>query len=328
MKIVVIQDSDLNYSLIDEANGINSYHSLVTASISSALMQSGHSVEVCEATIELENQIRKINPDLVFNTSSRTLYGSKYAFVPGILESLKIPFTGPSSKACSNAFDKQKTFEILNKVDIPAPQTFAYSFGENIKIPSNMIFPLFIKPQWGGCSKGITDDSLIKNMDEAFEKIAAMLEILREPVIVQEFLAGREFTVGILGNDQPRILPIFEFIFQKNELPFRSYSRKMVNYEIEDEVCLAQLQEQDQRAIENLALSAFKALECRDYARIDIRMDKLGIPFVLEVNAIPNLEPEKSSFALMAKQAGLTFNSLIEEIIEAALKRYTLVEFK
>jgi D-alanine--D-alanine ligase len=328
MKIVVVQDPDLIYSLRDEANGINSYHNLVTASISSALMRSGQSVVVCEATIELENQLRKINHDLVFNTSSRTLHGSKHAFVPGLLERLKIPFTGPSSIACSDALDKQKTFEILKKVDIPTPQSVTYSLGESIKIPSNMIFPLFIKPQRGGCSKGITSNSLIKTEDEAFEKITATLEIIREPVVVQEFLAGREFTVGILGNDQPRVLPIFEFIFQENELPYRSYSRKMVNYEIEDEICLAQLNEASQRAFEDLARRAFSALKCRDYARIDIRMNKFGTPFVLEVNAIPNLEPEKSSFALMAKQAGLTFDSLIDKIIKTAFKRYAPVEFK
>ena len=187
-----------------------------------------------------------------------------------------------------------------------------------------MNFPLFVKPQRGGCSRGITHLSLKKTQDAFTEKINSVLKENKESVIVEEFLPGREFTVGIIGNQPPRVLPMIEFIYKSSKLPFRSYSRKTVNYEIEDTDCLAELENDDRMVIENLAVSAFIALECRDYARVDIRMDAFGNPFVLEVNAIPNLEPETSSFGLMAKHAGISFNNLLEKIINSTLNRYGL----
>ena len=149
------------------------------------------------------------------------------------------------------------------------------------------------------------------------------MESVGEPVIVEEFLSGREFTVGIIKNHPPKIFNILEFIFREGELPFRSQSRKMAANEIEDSTSQAVLKESERLMIEELALKAFITLECRDYARIDIRLNSKGIPTLLEVNAIPNLEPGTSSFGLMAKYAGITFTELIEIILESALNRYS-----
>ncbi|MDP2965723.1 MAG: ATP-grasp domain-containing protein [Pelolinea sp.] len=325
MKIVIIYDPVLENYQNDESSIINSYHNLVTSSIASALNQSGHQVETFGASTELERHLHGLKPDLVFNTSIKSMDGSKYAYAPDLLEKLHIPFTGPSAKACTNAYDKLKTIEILKEAGIHTPPAITFSEGNDLRIPVRMNFPLFVKPQRGGCSRGISNLSLIEAPEEFIERIIAVLDEIKQPVIVEEFLPGREFTVGILGNQPPKVLPIIEFIYTNKELPFRSYSRKMVNYEIEDTVCFPQLKEADRVVIENLAVSAFKALECRDYARIDIRMDALGNPFILEVNAIPNLEPEKSSFALMSNHAEIPFNKLVEEITKYAFKRFKLV---
>lgn len=326
MKIAITYDPALENFHKDELSGINSYHNLVTSSIAVALEQSGHQLKIYEADFQLEHHLHELKPKLVFNTSIRRINGSECVFAPSILEKLHIPFTGPSANACTNAYDKFKTINILKKAGIRAPQAITFSAGDDIKLPPNMNFPLFVKPQRGGCSRGITHLSLIKTQDEFTEKIKAVLEENKESVIVEEFLPGREFTAGIIGNKSPWVLPIIEFVYKSSSLPFRSYSRKMVNYEIEDTDCLAELKDADRMVIENLAVSAFKALECRDYARVDIRMDAFGNPFVLEVNAIPNLEPEKSSFGLMAKHAGISFNKLLEKIINTALNRYGLLD--
>ena len=325
MKIVVIHDPDFNNFNDYEANSVNSYHNLVTTSIASALIQLGHDVNICEANLELTKKLIKIKPEFVFNTSIRNFNGSIYAFAPEILEKLDIPFTGPSATACSYAYDKQKSIEILRKTGLLTPQAVTFAQGDEIKLPKNFVFPLFVKPRRGGCSQGISSQSLISSKDEAVNNINAALENIGQPVIVEEFLPGREFTVGIFGNQPPKVLAILEFIFNDGELPFRSYIRKMVDYENEDEICLAQLEDTDKRAIENLALQAYKALECRDYARIDIRFDINGNPAVLEVNALPNLEPNSSSFALMAAKTGLSFTKLIERIVESALNRYAII---
>jgi D-alanine-D-alanine ligase len=326
MKIVVVHDPDLDNTQRNEANGVNFYHNHVTKSIASALLQLGHNTEICEANSSFENLLNQIKPDIAFNTSIRRFNGSSTAFAPEILEKLKIPFTGPAAFACSNAYDKQKSIEILGKAGVNVPNAFTISPGDAIRLSKDLKFPLFVKPLKGGCSQGISNISLIMNIDEAEEKINTVLQQIEKPVIVEEFLAGREFTVGMLGNKPPKILSILEFIFQKSQLPFRSYSRKMVNNEIEDEVCLAYLNFIERSTIENLAISAFEALECKDYARIDIRMDEFGDPAVLEVNAIPNLEPETSSFGLMAKYAGISFIEIIESIVNSALERFSYVK--
>jgi len=325
MKIVVTHDPDFNNLNDYEANSVNSYHNLVTTSIASALIQLGHDVEICEANLELEKELIRIKPEFIFNTSIRNFNGSDYAFAPEILEKLEIPFTGPLAAACSYAYDKQKSIEILRKTGLHTPQAVTFAQLDEIKLPGNFSYPLFVKPRRGGCSQGISSQSLIATKAEAVNKIGAALETIGQPVIVEEFLPGREFTVGILGNHPPKVLSILEFIFHKGKLPFRSYSRKMIDYENEDEICLAQLEDTDRRAIENLALQAYNALECRDYARIDIRFDTNGNPAVLEVNALPNLEPNSSSFALMAAKTGLSFTKLIERIVESALNRYAII---
>jgi D-alanine--D-alanine ligase len=324
MKIVIIYDPPTEACENDELTIINSYHSLVTSSIESALILAGHQVESVEATLELERHLLVVKPDLVFNTSIQSIYGSKYAFAPEILEKLAIPFTGPSSKACENAYDKFKTIEILRKAGVPTPQAITLSDGDLVKFPSQIKFPLFVKPQRGGCSRGISSLSLIKSPDEFTERINAVLDAIKQPVIVEEFLPGREFTVGIIGTQLPRVMPIIEFIYAGSDLPFRSYSKKMANPEIEACDCPANLTTDESETIGNLAIRAFKALECRDYARIDVRMDAFGIPHVLEVNTIPNLEPNLSSFGLMAKSAGITFIELVEGILKSALDRYNL----
>jgi D-alanine--D-alanine ligase len=324
MKIVIVYDPTLESYENDELNIINSYHSLVTSSIASALIQAGHQVESVEASLELVWHLLGVKPDIVFNNSSKSLNGSKYAYAPDILEKLDIPFTGPSAIACANAYDKFRTIEILTRAGVAVPQAKAFLVGEPIKLPTKMQFPLFVKPQRGGCSWGISSLSLIMSPDEFVERIKAILDEIKQPVIVEEFLPGREFTVGIMGNHLPRVLPIIEFIYRGSDLPFRSYSRKMAKSEVEACVCPANLTNIERETIENLTVRAFKALECRDYARIDIRMDAFGIPHVLEVNAIPNLEPNLSSFGLMAKSAGITFIELINEILKSALERYNL----
>ena len=326
MKITLVHDLDQFTTMGNKVGKIDSYHNLVTTYISTALVRLGHKLEIYGSDLELEYNLKKPKPDLAFNTSIRRFNNSAYAYAPGILEKLKIPYTGPSALACSNAYDKQQSNKIMRKAGVNVAKAVSISLNDEINKIWDLKFPIFVKPQKGGCSQGISRNNLLLSMHKAQEKISALLEEIGNPVIVEEFLPGREFTVGILGNQPPKVLPILEFTYKDSELPFRSYSRKMINYEVEDEVSLAVLNEVELSIIEKLAINAFKALDCKDYARIDIRLDAFGIPAVLEVNAIPNLHDETSSFGLMVKYAGITFDELIAEIVNSALNRYSITE--
>ena len=323
MKIIITHDPDQLATRGNNAGAINTYHNLVTMSISAALTQLNHEVEIYGADLDLVSNLLLYKPDLVFNTSIRGICDSEYGYAADILEKLKIPFTGPSAISCNNAFDKQRSLSLLRKSGLKTPRSITFDMTDEIIVPHSFEYPLFVKPRRGGCSWGITEQSIIYSEIKAVEQIRHALESIGEPAIVEEFLSGREFTVGILGNQPSNIFKILEFYYKDGELPFRSQSRKMSINELEESVGQAELNVPDRLAIENLALKAYKTLGCRDYARIDIRMDKKGIPTLLEVNAIPNLDPETSSFGLMAKYAGITFIDLIGMILKFALTRYS-----
>ncbi len=322
MKIIVIHDLDQLATRTNNASAINSYHNLVTSCISNALTRLGHEVEIYGADPELGNNLLQFKPDLVFNTSIKGLLDSGFGYAAEILESMKIPFTGPSAIACINAYDKQKSLNLLRKSGLEIPRSITFDKPDEINVPETFEYPLFVKPQRGGCSWGITKQSIIYSENKAVEQIGYALELIGEPVIVEEFLSGREFTVGILGNQPPKIFNTLEFFYKEGELPFRSQSRKMSVNELNNSAGLAELANSDLQSIEYLALKAYKVIGCRDYARVDIRMNSRGIPTLLEVNAIPNLDPEASSFGMMAKLAGISFVKLIDIILESALKRY------
>ena len=324
MKIIIVQDLDHLAIGGNKVGEINTYHNLVTRSISYALTQLGHKVEIYGADHELENNLIHYKPNLVFNTSIRGFYDLDYGYSAEILERLKIPFTGPSAISCSNAFDKQRSLTLLRKSGLKTPRSITFDKTDKLFVPGSFEYPLFVKPRRGGCSWGITEHSIIYSKIMAVEQIKRALEFIGEPVIVEEFLTGREFTIGITENHPPKILNVLEFYFKDGELPFRSQASKMSVNELENSAGQAKLIDPERQEIESLALKAYKTLGCRDYARIDIRMNSKEIPTLLEVNAIPNLDPETSSFGLMAKNAEITFIDLIEIIVRSALKRYLI----
>ena len=303
---------------------IESHHNKVIESIISAILELGNEVLCLEADQELEDRLRFIKPQIAFNRSIRKNNNSKHALAPHILEQLEIPFTGSSSKVCIDAYEKLATKEILENARIPTPKYCVIYEPSKFRLPSDLNFPLFIKPIKGGCSKGITKRNLVYSEDTCKKEVEEVIRNTHQPVLVEQFLPGREFTVGILGNNPPFVLPIFEFIFDSfktDNVQFRSFHIKMGGKKKESTICPAPLTKIEQNNINNLALKIYRVIGCRDYARIDIRCDNEGIPYILEVNALPSLIPQESSFAEMARTAGISFNDLIGEILLLASMR-------
>ncbi|HEY59692.1 MAG TPA: ATP-grasp domain-containing protein [Anaerolineae bacterium] len=324
MLITLINDSlEKKYSEKEEIT-IESHHNTVIESIISATLELGYEIVCLEANQQLEERLIFIKPQIAFNRSIRKNNNSKHALAPHILEKLEIPYTGSSSKVCINAFEKLATKEILKNAGIPTPKYCVISDSVKFRLPKYLHFPLFIKPIRGGCSKGITKRNLVYSEDTCKSVVKDVVIRTQQPVLVEQFLSGREFTVGILGNNPPFMLPIIEFIFDSlktNYVPFRSFKNKMNEETKEATICPATLTKIEQNDISDLALRTYREIGCRDYARIDIRCDNEGTPYVLEVNAIPSLIPHVSSFAEMARTAGISFNKLIGEILLFASMR-------
>ncbi|MCD6576672.1 MAG: ATP-grasp domain-containing protein [Anaerolineaceae bacterium] len=331
MQIALISDPlFINYSKKVNRT-LKSHHNLVIKCISSAIEGMGHEVECIEANNELEENLLEINPQIVFNRSIGIDDKSKLAFAPSLLDKLSIPYTGSNGKVCISAFNKNIAKHILQEAGIPTPKSYLIADLDEIQIPDSLSFPLFIKPVKGGCSRGIYKQNLVFSKESCMRVAKTTIEQSHQPALIEEFLTGREFTVGILGNEPPCPLPILEFVFDAfgdNKFPFRSFNIKMIKYKkLEKISCPAILSKTEESKIKELALDTYQAIGCRDYARIDIRFNKDGIPNVLEVNALPSLVPDESSFADMAEAAGISFENLIGKILISASNRHGL-DFK
>jgi len=250
-----------------------------------------------------------------------------------ICEELEIPFTAAGSETLVITLNKAKTKEILENNRIATPK-FQIFENEDDELLEDMKFPLLVKPLLEGSSKGLLNENLV-NDNESLRKIIKKIKInYGQPAIVEEFLNGREFTVSVIGYENPIILPIVEIKFDhlpKNIHPMDSYEAKWIydnpNAKIDPLVCPAEIDKELENKIKEVALKTFKVLDCKDWARIDIRLDKDGVPNVLEVNALPGFmkDPKENSRLPRAAYAfGWSYRELIGEIIKSAKERYNL----
>lgn len=270
--------------------------------------------------------LKSENVDLVFNLCNGVDGDSKLAQFPAILEFANIPYTGSSVLGHALAINKIYSSTIFQSLGIATPKFVSvHNVGDldNISIP----FPILIKPNDEGSSRGIHQDSLVFNRTDLIKKVAHELQVYNPPIMLNEYIQGREFSVGILGNgDDIQVLPIQEVDLSNlpdNLLKFysfeiKSYYKSHTVYHVP-----AQLTEREQKLIESAALKAFNALMLKDYARVDIIL-KDDIPYVLEVNSLPGLMFKKSSLYRIAETIDLGYEGLIFKIVESAIKRYNI----
>jgi D-alanine-D-alanine ligase len=237
---------------------------------------------------------------------------------------LGIPFSGSDPLALAASLDKEVAKRLVAASGIHVPvhalvtalqPTLSSEFLDRIA------FPVLLKPAWEGSSKGIRQCCLVEERNRLTAAVAKMLEDYQQPVLVEEFIEGDELTVGIIGNSPPRILgsmrilprsPTERFIYS---LEIKRDFERLVRYEhppgLPEEVVVL---------TENAALAAFLSLGCRDVARIDFRV-RNGVPYFLEINPLPGLNPETSDLVILARLAGVSHERLVQEILEAAMQR-------
>lgn len=276
---------------------------------------------------DLEDVIRAIKeykPSVIINLAEGYMGESSFEMhIPSVLEILGIPYTGSTPMALGLCKDKGLAKAIFRANKIPTPK---YLVMEKFKKPRRLKFPLIVKPLREDASIGITRRSFVRNLIDLERQVKYVNSAYKQPALVEEYINGREFNVSILGNEGPLVLPISEIVFWFNEDPkIVDYAAKWLKdsdeYAKTMPVCPAELGEELRCRIEKVALKAYRALGCRDYARIDIRLeDKTGIPYVLEVNPNPDISPE-AGFVRSLKAAGLSFEEFIMKIISFALSR-------
>jgi D-alanine-D-alanine ligase len=304
---------------------LEEYDSPETVSIiSDAIETMGHQVVWLGGGEQFLDSIRRERVDFVFNIAEgRGNYRSREAQIPSILELLNIPYTGSDPQTLSVCLDKPLTKKILATEEIKTPRWLVVDDRESQSLIflESFNFPVIIKPAYEGSSKGIRQTSVADTPHEAVNEIRRLLEIYRQPVMVEEFIDGDEVTVGIIGNKNPIIVGIMR-ILPKNKTDHFVYSLEvkrdyeaLVNYE-----CPAQLKSGVIGKIEQVSLDAFKILGCRDFARVDFRVRYDGTPYFIEINPLPGLGTY-SDLIIMAIKMGWTHQGLITAVLDAALKR-------
>lgn len=293
--------------------------------IAKTVRSSGHEIKYIEDDQHLKGNLLSFKPDLVFLQTFRADPGAHILQIQSLLEELDIPYTGSPPAACRAAQNKYLSKQILRQAALPTPGSFLVEKGERLsKKPPNLAYPLFIKPLYGGCSMGIHPDNPVVDDTQLMRILSETQTRTHQPVLIEEFIDGREFSAGILGNHPPAALPLIEFTAltrEESPLPFRLFDAKTNARVHEPYRCPAAIDEIKTRRIQQLAENAFRALGCRDYARVDIRCDRSGNPYVLEVNVHPSLLPD-SSLPIMAEKAGISYPQLLEHIFQLVLSRY------
>jgi D-alanine-D-alanine ligase len=292
-------------------------------SIRDALESYGHVVVPLEATAELPRQLMDAPVDIVFNIAEGVSGRNREAAVPALCELMGIPYTGSDAATLSIALDKALSKRVLRQHGILTPEFQVMETGRE-RLSPKMRFPLIVKPNQEGSSKGVSAHaSVVDNEESLREIVRELLERYRQPALIEYYIAGREFTVGLLGDKRPRVLPPMEIIFLDKNNPRPVYDFQ-IKQEWEKHVyyqCPAHLTPAELRSMEKIARETFVALDCRDVARVDLRMDDAGDIYVLEVNPLPGLTPNYSDLCLIASAANIDYRSLIGEILTGGLKR-------
>jgi D-alanine--D-alanine ligase len=288
-------------------------------SITQAIESHGHVVVPLEATQDFPRALTASKVDVVFNIAEGMAGRSREAQVPSLCELLGVPYTGSDPATLSICLDKGLAKRLLVDIDTPAFQVLVT--GREKLRP--LRYPVIVKPNQEGTSKGITGKSVCDDEPRLREVARELIERYGQPALVEEYVFGREFTVGLLGERRPRVLPPMEVVFlSKNERPVYDYEckqdwQKHVRYE-----CPARLTKDELRAIERTCKSTFMTLGCRDVARIDLRLRPDGRVCVIEVNPLPGLTPDYSDLCLIANGAKTDYRTLIGEILSGAIKRW------
>ena len=292
--------------------------------IREAIASHGHEVVDLEANSELPGKLATTSLDIVFNIAEGLKGRNRESQVPAMLELLDIPYTGSDPAALAIALDKGLAKKMVRQAGIHTPDFMLMTTGKE-RIPKELQrFPLIVKPVAEGSSKGVMPKSVVKSEAELREVAREIAERYQQPALVEEYISGREFTVGLLGERRPRILPPMEIVFtdKSDVTPVYSFEHKLdwtnrIKYEVP-----AKLDKEQLREMEKAARNIFTTLGCRDVARIDFRMDATGKIYFIECNPLPGLTPGWSDLCLISTAAGMDYRTLIGEIMSGAIRRY------
>jgi D-alanine-D-alanine ligase len=291
--------------------------------IRDVLESKGHIVVKLGGSPDLIGRLAEHRVEIVFNVAEGLRGRSREAHIPALLEFLDIPYTGSDPLTLALTLDKLMAKRVVQSEGIPTPRFKKIeTFGDLATV--DLSYPLFVKPCYEGSSKGIRLDSKVTDRASLERKTRSLLSDYRSSLLVEEFVDGPEFTVGILGNRDAFVLGIMQIEITgvpQNEAVYSLEVKRdwveRVRYH-----CPPLIEESARKRIAEVALRSYKALDCRDVSRVDVRMGRDGVPYFLEVNPLPGLSPSYGDLPIMARRMGWEYARLVGAIFDSALARY------
>ena len=292
------------------------------AGLRAALEELGYEVTELEASRDLPVRLAAAGVDLVFNIAEGHRGRNRESQVPALCELLGIPFTGSDAATLAICLDKSLAKRLLLQAKVPTPPYFLLFTGKE-ELPVDRRFPLILKPNAEGTSKGVDAKSVVDSEGALRELAGSLIQRYEQPVIIEEYISGREITVGIVGWPSPRVLEPMEVLLCEPGVkhPVYHYQLKQDFTQHTKFCCPAELSTAQRGSLERTALQAYETLGCLDVARVDFKLSNEGTPFVIEVNPLPGLSPGFSDLCLIGEGSGLSYTGLVEEILSGALRR-------
>ncbi len=291
------------------------------SALAAAIRSHGHEVLRLEAGPELPRMLQAGAFDLAFNIAEGYRGRGREALVPALLELHQIEYTGSDPVALALTLDKGLAKRIVRSAGVHTAASTVMRSGRE-PLPAGMEYPLMVKPIAEGSSKGIFAKNVVHSREELISAVGENMARYRQPALVEAFLTGREFTVGVLGESRLRVLPPLEVVFTSGSAtPIYGYDEKKSSEGVRFECPPKAIDRKLAKALESTAKRCFKALGCRDVARVDLRLDAQGRVNFIECNPLPGLAPGWSDLCVIGEAAGMTYEALVGAILQPGLRR-------
>ena len=325
MKVAVIYNKQQDVEGVINVFGMQNqetYNPKTVENVASSLEKGGHNVRIVDGNIKVIDQLESFmprvvqgeQPGMVFNMAYGIQGVSRYTHIPSLLEMVGIPYVGSSPAGHGVALDKVTTKVMVHAAGLPtAPYWVFYTPDQ---IPDDLPYPVITKPKMEAVSLGI---EVVHNKADLQETISRLVEEFRQPVLVEKFIPGREFAVGLLGNQDPEILPVVEIDLAGDPNAIQTLDDKLKTPR--EKVCPAKIDDKLKEELARLTRETFRGLGIYDFCRVDFRMDDAGNLYILELNSMASLG-RTGSYVTSAKVAGYSFQSLINRMLDVAVERY------
>ncbi len=323
MKVAIIYNKDMT-GVINVFGMQNKevYNPKTVKMVASALENGGHNVEIIDGNMHVIERLQNFMPKviegerlgMVFNMAYGIQGESRYTHIPSMLEMLGIPYVGSNPSGHALALDKVITKIIMQKNGIPTPDFWVFSSEKDDFI--NVTYPVIVKPKMESVSYGL---KIVNNSAELKKAITYIVSEYNQQALVEQFIPGREFAIGILGNNPAETFPVVEINLAGDPWGIQTDEHKL--HKPLQKICPADIPVELAQKMQKLCLDAFHALQLRDFSRVDIRLDKDDNIYLLEINSMASLG-RTGSYVLGAEKSGYDYDALVNKILDVAVVRY------